>query len=30
MLIGMYFKYVPETTELGVRIFGALHGAAFI
>ncbi|SCD56275.1 putative drug exporter of the RND superfamily [Streptomyces sp. AmelKG-A3] len=30
LLIGMYFKYVPETTELGVRIFGALHGAAFI
>ncbi len=30
LLIGMYFKYIPETTELGVRIFGALHGAAFI
>ncbi|AWL33811.1 MMPL family transporter [Streptomyces albidoflavus] len=30
LLIGMYFKYVPETTELGVRIFGALHGAAFV
>ncbi|MEU4088400.1 MMPL family transporter [Streptomyces aureus] len=30
LLIGMYFKYVPKTTELGVRIFGALHGAAFI
>ncbi|MDB1088547.1 DUF3817 domain-containing protein [Streptomyces sp. ACA25] len=30
LLIGMYFKYIPETTELGVRIFGSLHGAAFI
>ncbi|MGA5224045.1 MMPL family transporter [Streptomyces koyangensis] len=30
LLIGMYLKYIPETTELGVRIFGALHGAAFI
>ncbi|MEU4170394.1 MMPL family transporter [Streptomyces sp. NPDC026665] len=30
LLIGMYFKYVPKTTELGVRIFGMLHGAAFI
>ncbi len=30
LLTGMYFKYVPETTDLGVRIFGTLHGAAFI
>lgn len=30
LLAGMYFKYVPETTELGVRIFGSLHGAAFV
>ncbi|MYU26118.1 MMPL family transporter [Streptomyces sp. SID8352] len=30
LLAGMYVKYVPETTELGVRIFGALHGAAFV
>ena len=30
LLIGMYFKYIPRTTELGVRIFGSLHGAAFI
>lgn len=30
LLVGMYLKYVPETTELGVRIFGSLHGAAFI
>ncbi|MFE6781454.1 MMPL family transporter [Streptomyces sp. NPDC057680] len=30
LLVGMYVKYIPETTELGVRIFGALHGAAFV
>ncbi|MFI9630723.1 MMPL family transporter [Streptomyces sp. NPDC052042] len=30
LLVGMYLKYIPETTELGVRIFGTLHGAAFI
>lgn len=30
LLIGMYFKYVPETTDVLVSIFGALHGAAFI
>ncbi|MFE2587144.1 MMPL family transporter [Streptomyces sp. NPDC059378] len=30
LLTGMYFKYIPKTTELGVRIFGTLHGAAFI
>jgi RND superfamily putative drug exporter len=29
-LLGMYLKYVTQTTELGVRIFGSLHGAAFI
>ncbi|MFE3311923.1 MMPL family transporter [Embleya sp. NPDC059213] len=30
LLIGMYVKYIPKTTELGVRILGTLHGAAFI
>ena len=30
LLIGMYFKYVPETTELGVKIFGPLHGGVFV
>jgi integral membrane protein len=30
LLIGMYFKHVAETTELGVRIFGSLHGALFV
>ena len=30
LLIGMYVKYVPETTELGVTIFGPIHGGIFI
>ena len=30
LLVGMYFKHVAETTELGVRIFGSLHGALFV
>lgn len=30
LLIGMYVKYVPETTELGVQIFGPIHGAIFM
>lgn len=30
LLIGMYFKYVPETTEAGVKIFGPIHGGIFI
>lgn len=30
LLVGMYLKYVPETTEVGVRVFGPLHGIAFI
>ncbi len=30
LLIGMYVKYVPETTELGVKIFGPIHGALFV
>lgn len=30
LLIGMYFKYVPETTDVLVSIFGALHGVAFV
>ena len=30
LLIGMYVKYVPETTELGVKIFGPIHGAIFV
>jgi integral membrane protein len=30
LLAGMYVKYVPETTELGVKIFGPIHGGIFI
>jgi integral membrane protein len=30
LLIGMFLKYVTETTELGVRIFGMAHGVVFI
>lgn len=30
LLAGMFLKYVTETTELGVQIFGWLHGAAFM
>jgi integral membrane protein len=26
----MYIKYVPETTELGVKIFGPVHGGIFM
>ena len=30
LLIGMYVKYVPGTTELGVKIFGPIHGGIFV
>lgn len=30
LLIGMYFKHVAETTEVGVQVFGPLHGAMFL
>ncbi len=30
LLIGMFLKYVTETTDLGVRIFGMVHGVVFI
>lgn len=30
LLIGMFLKYVTETTALGVTIFGALHGGMFL
>ena len=26
----MYVKYVPQTTELGVTIFGPIHGGIFL
>lgn len=30
LLTGMYVKYVPQTTEAGVQLFGPIHGAAFV
>ncbi len=30
LLIGMFLKYVTKTTEMGVTIFGPLHGFVFI
>lgn len=30
LLIGMYFKYIAETTERGVQVFGAIHGGIFV
>jgi integral membrane protein len=30
LLAGMFVKYVPETSEIGVKIFGPIHGAIFV
>ena len=30
LLIGMVLKYVTRTTELGVQVFGMVHGVVFI
>ncbi len=30
LLLGMVLKYGTDTTDLGVRLFGRLHGAAFL
>lgn len=30
LLVGMFLKYVTETTEIGVRVFGMLHGIVFV
>lgn len=30
LLAGMFLKYGTETTELGVRVFGMVHGVVFI
>jgi len=30
LLVGMYFKRVAETTEVGVTIFGPIHGVIFL
>jgi len=30
LLCGMFVKYVLETTELGVKVFGPIHGGLFV
>jgi RND superfamily putative drug exporter len=30
LLIGMFFKYLTDLGELGVQIFGPVHGALFV
>lgn len=30
LLTGMFLKYVTHTTDLGVKIFGMIHGVVFI
>lgn len=30
LLIGMFFKYVVVENEIGVKIFGPIHGAVFV
>ncbi|MDR7274498.1 DUF3817 domain-containing protein [Catenuloplanes atrovinosus] len=30
LLIGMFFKYVVVGTEIGVKIFGPIHGGLFV
>ncbi|PNI08011.1 DUF3817 domain-containing protein [Arthrobacter sp. AFG7.2] len=30
LLIGMYFKWIAGTTEIGVQVAGPVHGALFV
>ncbi|MGN6722226.1 MAG: DUF3817 domain-containing protein, partial [Marmoricola sp.] len=30
LLFGMFLKYVTHTTEVGVKVFGMIHGIVFI
>jgi integral membrane protein len=30
LLIGMFFKYVVVENEIGVKVFGPVHGAIFV
>jgi integral membrane protein len=30
LLVGMFLKHITETTEMGVWLFGRLHGALFV
>lgn len=30
LLIGMFFKWILQTSDVGVSIFGPIHGAVFV
>lgn len=30
LLVGMYVKYVAQTSEQGVHVFGPIHGGVFV
>ncbi|MDP9868379.1 MULTISPECIES: DUF3817 domain-containing protein [Streptosporangium] len=30
LLVGMFFKYIVDSGDLGVKIFGPIHGALFV
>ncbi|TSD64411.1 DUF3817 domain-containing protein [Aeromicrobium piscarium] len=30
LLIGMYIKYIADTSEVGVQVFGPIHGGLFM
>lgn len=30
LLVGMYFKYLADAGDLGVKVFGPIHGALFV
>jgi integral membrane protein len=30
LLVGMYFKWIAETSEVGVKVFGPIHGGVFV
>lgn len=30
LLIGMFFKWIVKSTEMGVKVFGPIHGGIFV
>jgi len=30
LLIGMYFKWIAQTGDVGVKVFGPIHGGVFV
>ena len=30
LLVGMYFKWIDGSTEVGVKVFGPIHGGVFV